>query len=63
MADRIGQVGQGDRVLGAQIAASAAVPASGARRLGDSGNIHGFLEVDDHRRGDGLGSKRSACSR
>ena len=46
----VGQIGDGDGVLGADIAARTAIAAQRAGRLGDAGGIHNVLEAHHHRR-------------
>ena len=47
---RVGQIGERHRVLGADVAAPAAVAAARAGGLRDAGRIDGRLEADHHRR-------------
>ena len=58
---RIGKVGECHRVLGADIAAGAAIAAKRAGRLLDAGGINGLLEADDHGRRNRLLAEAGAC--
>ena len=58
--DGIGQIGQRHGVLGADVAAAAAVAAARAGRLRDAGRIDGRLEADRHGRRDRRRAQRAA---
>src|SRR5690606_25058960 len=61
MTHRIRQIGERDRVLGADIATGAAVTAERASWLGDAGRIDAGLETNGDWRADGRCPER--CSR
>src|SRR5262245_41425572 len=54
VAHRVGQVCESDRVLGTDVAAAAAIAATGAGRLRDTGWINRVLKTHRHRRSNRL---------
>ena len=62
VAHRIRQIGESDGVLGADVAAAAAIAAARAARLLDAGDIDVGIEADGHRRRDDVVAERGAGS-